>query len=122
MMKTIMKLREFCQMAHVQAWAIIRRHQIMGAVALPRGKARAEAQKMDADMLWVLLEVAEEHVAYTLQINVKLCARLPKKPEVCVSSIARALKDQLMTVKKLEDAPVERNSNQTKDARRNYAI
>ena len=86
-------------------------------MALSREGARTEAQKMDADMLWVLLEVVEEHTAYTLQqINMELCARLPQKPEVCVSSIARALDDQLMSVKKLEDAPMERNSHQTKDA------
>ena len=88
----------------------------MGAVALPHGGARAEAQKIDADMFWVLLEVVEEHAAYTLQqINMELRAW-----RVCVSSIARALDDQLVSVKKLEDAPMERNSNQTKDARRDY--
>ena len=101
---------------------ILGRHQIMGAVTSPHGGARAEAQKMDADMLWVLLDVIEEHAAYTLQqINVELCARLPHKSEVCVSLITRALDDQLVSVKKLEDAPIERNSNQIKDERRDYA-
>ena len=37
-----------------------------------------------------------------------------------VSPIAGALNDQLVSVKRLEDAPMERNSNQTKDARRDY--
>ena len=94
----------------------------MGAVALPRGGARAETQKMDADVLWVLLEVVEDHAAYTLQqINLELGSGLLQKPKVCVSSIARVLDNQLVSVKKLKDAPMERNSNQTKDARRDYA-
>ena len=34
-----------------------------------------QKRKMDADMLWVLLEVVEEYAAYTLQqINVELSA------------------------------------------------
>ena len=108
--------------ARTTAWAIIRRYQLHNEVIRPRGGRRNEAIKMDDDMRECLVNIVRDYPAFTLtQINAELRARLPAKPHVSVSSVVRALDGQLISSKKLEDVPAERNSVATKVARRAYA-
>ena len=92
------------------AWGIIRRHQITGVVELPREGARPAVQKLDEKLLrQTLVDVVERHPTFTsLQINTELRVRLPAKPEVSIA-ISSSLDGQLISMKKLEDAPEDRN-------------
>ncbi|GFS09240.1 TC1 transposase-like protein [Elysia marginata] len=54
-------------------------------------------------------------------INQEVRVRLPDAPHVTPSTISNVLKGQLITTKKLEDAPVKRNSETTKGQRRDFA-
>ena len=68
------------------------------------------------------MEIVREFPAYTLeQINTELQNRLPMKPRISVSTVCKKLDAQLITNKKLEDAPAERNFDATKVVRRDYA-
>ena len=63
--------------------------------------------------------MVEEYPAYTLnQINVDLRRQLPNKPQISVSTLHRCLDAQLITVKKMENAPAERNRADVKEARK----
>ena len=104
------------------AYGIVRRFQASGEVARPRGGRREEVVKMDEEMARCLVEIVQDFPAYTLvQINTELQHRLPDKPHVSRTTVANALDGQLIRVKKMEDAPIERNSPRTKVSRRNYA-
>ena len=64
----------------------------------------------------------EQYPAYTLkQVKNRLELELPHKPHVCISSIAGMLDGQLVTLKKLEDAAIERNADVIKRQQREYA-
>lgn len=104
------------------AWAIIHRAILRhGVVALPRG-GRRHHKIHDEDIRNVLVEIVEEHATYTLeQIKMELQQRLPHKPVLSVSSVARCLTGQLIFLKKAEDSPAERNSLRTKELRCEYA-
>lgn len=104
------------------AWSIIQRHIEHGVVVRPRGGHRDGAQKVDGEMTEVLVAIVAEFPAYTLtQINTELQRRLPQKPVISVATVCKMLDAQLITTKKLEDAPMERNSDATKAARHEYA-
>lgn len=103
------------------AWAIVNRALVRnGVVSLPRGGRRRF--KIDDDIRECLADIVEEHPTYTLsQLKAELEARLPAKPVVSTSTIARSLEAQLIVLKKMEDAPQERNSEVTKLLRKEYA-
>lgn len=104
------------------AWAIIRRFLQTGLVVRPRGGFRQETNKVDDEMRNALVAIVEEHSAFTLsQIKNELQVRLPAKPAISIASVRKILDGQLMRMKKLEDAPIERNSEATKQARQRYA-
>lgn len=104
------------------AWAIIRRFLESGLVVRPRGGFRQEANKVDEEMKNTLVEIVEEHAAFTLsQVKNELQVRLPEKPAISITTIRKILDGQLMRMKKLEDAPIERNNVATKRARQRYA-
>ncbi|GFR76528.1 L-aspartate oxidase [Elysia marginata] len=54
-------------------------------------------------------------------INQELRVRLPDAPHVTLSTIHNVLKGQLITMKKLGDAPAQRNSERMKTQRRAFA-
>ena len=103
------------------AWAIISRaHRRDGVVALPRGGPRR--MKLDDEIRNTLVQLVEEHPTFTLvQLKTELEILLPNKPLLSISSIARSLTGSLIVLKKMEDAPAERNTDRTKLLRRNYA-
>ena len=88
-------------------------------VALPRGGKRTE--KVTAETQKTVLDIVHEHRDFTLvAINRELRARLPGAPHVSTSTISNILQGQLITMKKLEDAPAERDSDATKEQRFEY--
>ena len=93
------------------AWAIIRRVLENGFVVRPRGGFRQGASKVDEEMKNTIVTIVEEHAAFTLlQVKNELQVRLPEKPAISIVTIRKILDRQLMRMKKLEDAPVERSS------------
>jgi hypothetical protein len=78
--------------------------------------------KVDDDMRDCLIDIIERNPAFTLeQINNELQNILPNKPHISLPTVAKILDGQLIRMKKLEDAPSDRNSNATKTSRRDYA-
>ncbi|GFO48713.1 replication protein a 70 kda DNA-binding subunit [Plakobranchus ocellatus] len=91
-----------------------------GTVAFPRGGLRSV--KMSQEMLETVIAIVSDPPDYTLtMINQELRVRLPGAPHVTPSTISNVLKGQLITMKKLEDVPAERNSERTKAQRRDFA-
>ena len=104
------------------AYGIVRRFEATGEVALERGGFRQEVAKMDNEMAACLVDIVQDFPAYILaQINVELQRRLPNKPHISRTTISKSLDAQLIRMKKLEDSPMERNSDATKVARQNFA-
>ena len=104
------------------AHGIVKRWQEHGTVVRPRGGARPARNKVDEEMKDAAVDIVEENAAFTLnQINAHLRQTLPHKPNISISTLAAILDGRLMRVKKLEDARVERNSQVTKEERRQYA-
>ena len=103
------------------AWSIVRRHQLHGVVERPRGGARNA--KMNEEMTNACgVAIVEMHVDYTLsQINHELRMQLPHKPHVCISTISKTLHGQLIHLKKMETVAVDRNREDVKLARREFA-
>ena len=86
-------------------YSIIARHQQCLPVARPRGGRRAEQVVLTDDVVARIVDIVEGNPAFTLrQIKDAL-----NGVDISLSSIARALDGALITMKKLEDAPVERN-------------
>jgi len=103
------------------AYHIIRRaQQNDGAVTLPRGGKRNG--KVTDEMKHVLRDIVNEHPDYTLaMLNNEMRTRLPDARHVSTTTVSTALQGELITMKKLEDAPAERNSDATKATRHQYA-
>ena len=67
------------------------------------------------------VRIVEEHSAMTLeQINCELRARLPQKPRICRSTLSPRLHSQLIVLK-LEEDPAQRNREDTKQLRKDFA-
>lgn len=104
------------------AHGIVKRWQEHGVVVRPRGGAREATTKVDDEMKEAAVAIVERNAAYTLkQINAQLRQTFPQKPHISISTLATMLDGQLVAMKNLEDAPVERNSPDTKEERRQYA-
>lgn len=116
-----MRLAEQLNIKSNTAYAIIRRARLRdGVVAVPRGGRTHH--KIDDEIGNACAAIVEEKPAFTLrQINQELRHRLPNKPHLSVTSLARCLKGRLIVLKKLEDSPIERNSDRVKTQRHDYA-
>ncbi|GFS16994.1 DDE superfamily endonuclease [Elysia marginata] len=86
------------------------------------GKSKDLEVAIDTDaMRAVVRAVVEEHPEYTIRnINRELRTRLPQSPAVSQTTISGILDELLITTKKLEDAPAERNWDRTKQQRHAY--
>ena len=103
------------------AWSIIRRYQRDGQVIVARRGGR-RPRLVDEEMCEAIVNIVEENTAFTLeQINAELRRRLPIKPQVSLTSLHRALCGQLITLKKLESVPAERDRPDVVDAREIHA-
>ena len=79
-------------------------------------------RKIDDDMRTTLERLHYANPLMTLvQMKQQLQARLPHKPTVSTSTIARTLNGMLITLKLAEDVPDQRNAARVLDARRDYA-
>lgn len=114
------ELAEQIGIKRTTAWSIVRRFQVNGVVARQRGGSFNV--KCDVEMTQCVTRIVEENPTFTLnQINEALRVELPQKPHVCINSVANMLNGQLITMKKMEDAPAERNSPPTKESRQEFA-
>lgn len=90
---------------------------------LPRGGTRN--RRVDEEMIVAIHDIAREEPFSTLtNIKAKLEVRLPLKPRVHISTIARHLENMLISLKiagKDADVPYRRNIPSTKEARYHYA-
>ena len=101
------------------AWAIVRRNQLHGNA--PRHRGGARNRKVDQQMIDNMVATVEQHSEYTLgQINTELRVALPNKPQITETTVARALKHQLIVLKKLETVQQDRNREDVLHARREY--
>ena len=67
--------------------------------------------RADLEIKDCLMDIIKKNPAFTLKhINEDLRRKLPRKTHVSTSTIARLLKGQLISLKKMEDAPAKRNS------------
>ena len=103
------------------AYNIIRRFNRTGVVFRPRGGANN--RKVNQEMIQVIIQIVEDHPEFTLtQINQELRLRCPPPvPLISESTVAKVLDAQLITLKQIRDVPAQRNSEPTKNLRRNYA-
>lgn len=105
------------------AWAIISRAERNGGrVTRPRGGLRQQRKKVTEEIVTFLLQIINEHPEYTLQqLSDEVQLHSPDQPRLSIATISRICQGQLITIKKLEDAPQERNSNSIKDQRASFA-
>ncbi|XP_041464794.1 uncharacterized protein LOC121415591 [Lytechinus variegatus] len=103
------------------ARSIVRTYLETGrAVKLPRGGARNS--KMDEEVRNYLRAAVESNPRLTLsQMKDKLQEDLPQKPDLSMSTIARALDGMLVSLTLTEDAHCSRNSPRVLQQRREYA-
>ena len=103
------------------AYGIIKRYRETGRVE-QRNRGGAHNVKFDEEMKDVASEFIELNPVITLkELNAKIRQRLPEKPQVSVSTLATAVDGMLYTVKAISDIPQGRNSDATKELRRQYA-
>ena len=88
-----------------------------------RGGVRIQRVKVDEEMKNAAIAIVEAHSAFTLkQILEELQRRLLDKPPISITTLAKLLDGQLITIKKLEDIlPIDRNRIDVKNDRREYA-
>ncbi|XP_072175538.1 uncharacterized protein [Diadema setosum] len=78
--------------------------------------------KVDQEMRDQLAAMLDDNPLLTLsQMNDELRRRLPQKPAISVSTLARTLDEMLVTIKLAEDVPGGRNKQRTLDRRAEYA-
>ena len=79
-------------------------------------------QVANQEMVTCLMECVEQHPTFTLrQLNEELRVRMPASPPISDTTLHRLLRGQLITMKKLEPTPAERNRVDVKLARKAHA-
>lgn len=91
-----------------------------GVIEKQRGGATY--RKVDDEMRNEILQLVEENPAITLQrINEALRQRLPNKPHIGKTTVSNILDGALITMKLLNTSPAERNREDVKRARKDFA-
>lgn len=105
------------------AYAIIRRAQDNdGVVAFPRGGTRPQRRRVSPELIEAAVDIVENHPEFTLdQINAELRTSLPNHARIGRSTLSSMLHGELIVMKKLEDVPGQRNSEDVKGRRREFA-
>ena len=103
------------------AYGIIRCYQRNGH--LEDGRVNSgRKRKIDDESLDFLVMMIEATPTITInELNQALRESFPAKPHVCDSTVSRALDASLITLKKCENVPQDRNSAAVKEARVQYA-
>ena len=92
------------------AWSIVRRYQLASGEVIVRRRGGGRHIKIDQEMQQCLVRLVEQHPNFTLyQLNVEMRHELPDKSVACASTVHRLLKGQLITLKKMNNIPTERN-------------
>lgn len=101
------------------AWSIIKTADDNGGqVSHPRGSSRQQRVRITAPLTETAVNIITEHLEFTLdQVNAELRVRLPNHARVSRTTVASVLQGQTITLRKLEDAPIERNSHRVKEER-----
>lgn len=103
------------------AYGIIKKYQEKGHVDDGRVDS-GRKRKIDDESLDFLVLMIEAVPTITLnELNQALREAFPTKPHVCVSTISRALDAALITIKKCENVPHDRNSPAVKEVRVQFA-
>lgn len=93
-----------------------------GVIFLPRGGTRVESTKVDEELRSGVETILQDNPAITLVgIGEELRRRFPNKVAISRTTIARICDGLLFSVKKLHLAPADRNRQDVKEARRDYA-
>jgi len=102
------------------AYSVIRTYKRSGSnVAAPHGGGRRV--KVDAESLDFLIMLIEANPCITLkEMNSQLREVFTTKPHISLATLARALDGQLITLKKVENVPGERNSERVKEMRATF--
>jgi len=91
-----------------------------GVAELQRGGYKPK--KVDEEMLKKIEDIVEANTTITLkELNAQLRRELPSKPHIEKTALASALNGMLITIKKLETNPFERNSDRVKTIRKDYS-
>ena len=110
------------QLKRTTAYGIVRRWKEKGIFQQRGGGVRIQRVKVDEEMKNAAIAIVEAHSAFTLkQILEELQRRLLDKPPISITTLAKLLDGQLITMKKLEDIPIDRNRIDVKNDRREYA-
>lgn len=103
------------------AWSIVKRYLEDGEVVV-RKRGGGRRQVANQEMVTCLMECVEQHPTFTLrQLNEELRVRMPASPPISDTTIHRLLRGQLITMKKLEPTPADRNRVDVKLARKAHA-
>ena len=116
------RLPRSCKIVQVKrttACGIVRRWRQTGAVERPRGGFREQRKKIDEEMKTTAVTIVEDHPAFTLD---ELHQSLRDKSRISLTSLVNILDGQFISLKKLEDAPTDRNRLNVKEERREFAL
>lgn len=103
------------------AWSIVRRYLEDGEV-VARRRGGGRRQLATQEMTECLVATVEQHPNFTLrQLNEELRLNLPASPHISESTVHRVLRGCLITMKKLESPPADRNRMDVKLARKAHA-
>ena len=103
------------------ARSIVSRYVREGRIA-ERPRGGPNHVRVDNEMRDCLNEILNENCLLTLtQLNQELRQRLPRKPRICDSTVARTLEGMLFRVKLARPVPADRNRSDVIQKRLDYA-
>jgi hypothetical protein len=89
---------------------------------VPRPRGGAHNLKVDDDIRNLASQFVEGNPLITIkELNAKIRRELPNKREVCDATLSNTIVGMLYTVKAIADIPLGRNTDATKELRREYA-
>ena len=81
-----------------------------------------QRRRVSPALVEAAVSIVEQHPEFTLdQINSELRTVLPTHAHIGRSTLSNMLHGDLIVMKKLEDAPAQRNSEDVKDGRKEFA-
>lgn len=103
------------------ARSIVLRYEDGSSLEDGRGGRREETVKLTSDVVDRIVALVDDQPDTTLKVIKEKLAAGPAGVNLSITSIARALDGKLITMKKLQDVPAERNTPRVKADRAAYA-